>query len=94
MTLKVARAQSIPSRKLPEDVGRHSRRVDIAFPGKHTRQLYDRLSWKEASVLAQLRTKMARLNGYLFRINAAETDQCACGQARDGGPLNVQSFER
>ena len=48
----------------------------------HTRQLYDRLSWKEASVLAQLRTGMARLNGYLYRINVAETDQCACGQAK------------
>jgi ribonuclease HI len=82
-TLKVARAQAIPSRKLPENVGRHSRRVDTALPGKHTRQLYDRLSWKEARVLAQLRTGMARLNGYLFRINAAETDQCACGQARE-----------
>ena len=82
-TLKIARAQAIPSRKLPEDIGRHSSRVDTALPGKHTRQLYDRLSWKEASVLAQLRTGMARLNGYLFRINAAETDQCACGQARE-----------
>ncbi|KAJ5215240.1 uncharacterized protein N7498_001647 [Penicillium cinerascens] len=55
-TLKIARAQAIPSSKLPENVGRHSRRVDTALPGKHTRQLYDRLSWKEASVLAQLRT--------------------------------------
>ncbi|KAJ5385753.1 hypothetical protein N7509_008294 [Penicillium cosmopolitanum] len=82
-TLKIASTQAIPSRKLPENVGRHSRRVDTALPGKHTRQLYDRLSWKEASVLAQLRTGMARLNGYLFRINAAETDQCACGQARE-----------
>ncbi|KAJ5672991.1 hypothetical protein N7507_002118 [Penicillium longicatenatum] len=45
--------------------------------------LYDRLSWKEASVLAQLRTGMARLNRYLYRINVAETDQCACGQAKE-----------
>jgi hypothetical protein len=82
-TLKIARAQAIPSSNLPESIGKHSRRVDKALPGKHTRQLYDRLSWKEASVLAQLRTGMARLNGYLFRINAAETDQCACGQARE-----------
>ncbi|KAJ5215353.1 uncharacterized protein N7498_001760 [Penicillium cinerascens] len=61
-TLKIARAQAIPSSKLPENVGRHSRRVDTGLPRKHTRQLYDRLSWKEASVLAQLRTGMARLN--------------------------------
>ncbi|KAJ5865178.1 uncharacterized protein N7529_007094 [Penicillium soppii] len=82
-TLKIARTQAIPSSKLPESIGKHSRRVDKALPGKHTRQLYDRLSWKEASVLSQLRTGMARLNGYLFRINAAKTDQCACGQARE-----------
>jgi len=82
-TLNIARSQATPSTELPENIGRHSRRVDTALPGKHTRQLYDRLSWKEASVLAQLRTGMARLNGYLFRINATETDQCACGQARE-----------
>ncbi|KAJ5704454.1 hypothetical protein N7536_000143 [Penicillium majusculum] len=82
-TLKIARSQAAPGSELPENVGRHSRRVDTTLPGKHTRQLYDRLSWKEASVLAQLRTGMARLNGYLFQINAVETDQCACGQARD-----------
>ena len=40
-------------------------------------------SWKEASVLAQLRTGMARLNVYLHRIKAASTDQCECGQARE-----------
>ena len=82
-TLNIARSQAIPKICLPEDVGRHSKRVDAALPGKHTRQLYDRLSWKEASVLAQLRTGMARLNGYLCRINVAESDQCACGQARE-----------
>ena len=34
-------------------------------------------------MLAQLRTGMARLNTYLHRINAAPTDQCECGQARE-----------
>ncbi|CRG92890.1 hypothetical protein PISL3812_09965 [Talaromyces islandicus] len=82
-TLNIARSQVGTSKALPETVGKHSKRVDAALPGKHTRQLYDRLSWKEASVLAQLRTGMARLNGYLYRINAAQTDQCACGQARE-----------
>lgn len=82
-TLNIARSRAVPQSCLPESVGRHSKRVDAALPGKHTRQLYDRLSWKEASVLAQLRTGMARLNGYLHRINVAESDQCACGQARE-----------
>ena len=34
-------------------------------------------------MLAQLRTGMARLNTYLYRINAARSDLCACGQARE-----------
>jgi ribonuclease HI len=82
-TLNLARSQAATINDLPENVGKHVKRVDTALPGKHTRQLYDRLSWKEASVLAQLRTGMARLNGYLYRINATESDQCACGQARE-----------
>jgi ribonuclease HI len=82
-TLKIARSQAVASKALPENVGRHVKRVDTALPGNDTRQLYDRLSWREASTLAQLRTGMARLNGYLFRINVAETNQCACGQARE-----------
>jgi hypothetical protein len=82
-TLNIARSQNVTNKGLPEKVGKHVKRVDAALPGKHTRQLYDRLSWKEASVLAQLRTGMARLNGYLYRINIAQTDQCACGQARE-----------
>ncbi|KAJ5288046.1 hypothetical protein N7478_003732 [Penicillium angulare] len=82
-TLNIARSQAVPSSELPENIGRHAKRVDAALPGKHTRQLYDCLTWKEATVLAQLRTGMARLNGYLNQINVAETDQCDCGQARE-----------
>jgi hypothetical protein len=68
---------------LPENIGKYSKKVDTALPGKHTRQLYDQGSWKEASVLAQLRTGMARLNVSLYRIDAVPSDQCACGQARE-----------
>ncbi|KAJ6105186.1 hypothetical protein N7523_010260 [Penicillium sp. IBT 18751x] len=82
-TLNIARSQAATSKGLPENVGRHAKRVGAGLPGKHARQLYDQLSWKEASVLAQLRTGMARLNGYLFRINVTQTDQCACRQARE-----------
>ena len=82
-TLNLAWAKRGTLTKLPEGVGKHSKRVDTALPGKHTRQLYDRLSWKEASVLAQLRTGKARLNEYLYQIKAAPTDQCECGQARE-----------
>jgi hypothetical protein len=38
---------------------------------------------EEASVLAQLRTGIARLNGYLHRIREAPTDQCTCNQATE-----------
>jgi ribonuclease HI len=82
-TLRVARAKRPSAKSLPENVGRHSKRVDTALPGKHARLLYDHLSRKEAGVLAQLRTGMAKLNTYLHRIKAAPSDQCACGQARE-----------
>jgi hypothetical protein len=57
--------------------------MDTALPGKHTRTIYDALKRREANILAQLRTGMARLNGYLHRIGAAESDQCACGRATE-----------
>ncbi len=82
-TLNVARAERGTTRSLPEKVGKLSKKVDTALPGKHTRKLYDQLTQKEASVLAQLRTGIARLNSYLFRIKAAPSDRCACGKARE-----------
>ncbi|KAI8417089.1 hypothetical protein FOFC_03402 [Fusarium oxysporum] len=81
--LNRTRADLRTERKLPDGVGMHSRKVDSALPGKHTRLLYDQLSWKEASVLAQLRTGMARLNGYLYQIRAAPTDECPCRRAKE-----------
>ena len=82
-TLNVARAERGTTRSLPEKIGKLSKKVDIALPGKHTRKLYGQLTQKEASVLAQLRTGIARLNSYLFLIKAAPSDQCACGVARE-----------
>src|SRR4051812_22390210 len=83
ITLSIARATRTTTQGLPEKVGKFSKKIDIALPGNHTRRLYDRLSREEATVLAQLRTGMARLNGYLFRIAATATDQCAYGQAAE-----------
>lgn len=57
----------------------NSKRMDKALPGSHTRALYDTLMKREAKVLAQLRTGMSALNGYLHRIGVAESDMCACG---------------
>lgn len=50
---------------LPPHVGRFFMGLDQGLPGKHTRTIYDALNWKEARTLVQLRTGMARLNGYL-----------------------------
>jgi hypothetical protein len=72
--LNLAQAQAATTKALLEDIGRHIKQVDAALPGKHTHQLYDGLSWNEATVLAQLQTGMARLNGYLYQINVAQTD--------------------
>jgi hypothetical protein len=66
-----------------EGVGEYIRKLDTALPGKHTRLLYNSFKHTEAGILAQLRTGMVQLNGYLHRIGAAETDLCACGQAKE-----------
>ena len=50
--LYIAWAKWAPPTSLPNKVGRYSKRVDIALPGKYTRLLYDHLSRSEAGVLA------------------------------------------
>ena len=81
--INVARAERRAHGTLPERVGKHLKKIDAAVPGRHTRKLYDALGRVEACILAQLRTGMARLNGYLHRIGAIDTDWCTCGQARE-----------
>ena len=68
---------------LPPGVGMHTQEVDAALPGQHTKSLYDALDKKEASILAQLRTGMARLNDYLHRIGVSDTEQCECGTGKE-----------
>jgi hypothetical protein len=75
-------------RTLPNNVGKHIKNIDTALPGKHVRKLYDMLKRPEASILAQLRTRMAKLNGYLSRIGVVESAACSCGQADE----SVQHF--
>ncbi|KAJ5642745.1 endonuclease/exonuclease/phosphatase [Penicillium lividum] len=50
--------------------------------------LYDSLDRENASMLAQLRTGHARLNGYLYRVGKADSDMCECGVERE----TVQHF--
>jgi hypothetical protein len=61
--------------------GEHVRKIDAAWPGGHTRRMYDVLSKREASIPVQLRTGMTPLNGYLHNIKAVETNLCDCGEA-------------
>jgi hypothetical protein len=61
-TLNVARSKLGASKSLPETFGKHSKRVDTALPGKHTRQLYNKLSWKEASVLRTAWQNLMRIS--------------------------------
>jgi hypothetical protein len=81
--VRTARRMQTQSVTLPETVGKYSRNIDPALSGRHTRTLYDAFKRTEASVLAQLRTGMSRLNGYLFQIGAAESDRCGCGAAKE-----------
>ena len=59
-------------------IGRASKGIDAAFPGKHTKTLYRSRSRAEAGLLEQLRTGACRLNGYLFMIGVVEYAFCAC----------------
>ncbi|RBQ84877.1 hypothetical protein VDGD_04845 [Verticillium dahliae] len=82
-TLAAAKKAQEGHQALPTDVGRYSKRIDTALPGRHTRWIYDGLTAAQASVLAQLRTGMTRLNTYLRKIGAAQDTECACGQAAE-----------
>lgn len=83
-TFNIQKSKLKADRRLPEKVGKYSKRIDTALPGKHTRDLYDNAkSWREANALAQLRTDMSCLNESLYRIRAVPSGQCECGQARE-----------
>lgn len=60
-------------RTLPEGIRRYSKEMDATLPGRHTRTLYNNLKRREASVLAQLRTGIARFNGH--RLMPADKQQ-------------------
>ncbi|KAM5527229.1 hypothetical protein FOXYSP1_20498 [Fusarium oxysporum f. sp. phaseoli] len=86
--LRLAVSQLHQQRKLPNNVGNYSKRIDRALPGKHTQALYDICKRREAGVLSQLRTGMARINSHLNKIGAAESDMCECGC----GPETMEHF--
>jgi hypothetical protein len=64
-TMTSIQRQSQGRRTLNTKAGQHLQRIDTALPGPHIRRIYDSLKRKQANILVQLRTGMARLNGYL-----------------------------
>ncbi|EGY20867.1 uncharacterized protein VDAG_02391 [Verticillium dahliae VdLs.17] len=70
MTLSAIHRTQAKYQALPARVGTWTRQIDTAFPGSHTRTIYDALTATQARILAQLRTGMIRLRGYLSRIGA------------------------
>ncbi|KAF9729205.1 hypothetical protein PMIN01_12895 [Paraphaeosphaeria minitans] len=63
--------------------------IDTALPGKHTKSIYDLQTYKRAAVLCQLRTGKCRLNSYLAKIGATNSDRCTC---RGRQPETVRHF--
>ena len=56
--------------------------MDAALPGKYIKKIYDLLTKSEAKILAQLRTGITKLNGFLFRIKATDSEICECGNIK------------
>lgn len=56
---------------------------DKAFPGKYTTSLYNGRTKKHSQILCQLRTGICRLNSYLARIQAVDSDQCRCNRGSE-----------
>ena len=56
------------------------RHFDQTMPRRSMSVLYDQWSKGDASILSQLRTGKGRLNHYLARIRATESDACQCGR--------------
>ena len=82
-TMTIMRSKLPLSACLTTRIGKYSKRIDHALPGRHTKEIYDQLNRREASVLVQLRTGMARLNDYLHLISSAPTALCDCGRAQE-----------
>ena len=67
---------------IPSAVGKFSKTIDAASPGKHTRTIYDKCNKKEARPIPA-EDWMSRLNSYLRRIRAAPSVTCECGLAKE-----------
>ena len=64
-------------------MGRFTKTLDKALPGRHARPLYNGKGKIHTNILCQLRSGINRLNKYLAGINAVESDQCMCGRGEE-----------
>jgi len=52
----------------------------VQAPNKKTLRLYEGLSKPQCAILIQMRTMRIGLRHFLFKIKAADTDKCSCGE--------------
>lgn len=64
-------------------VGRFIKSFDKALPGKHSNTIYNGRPKKQSQILCQLRTGICRLNSYLAKIQAVDSDQCGCNRGSE-----------
>jgi hypothetical protein len=60
------------------DVGKFTRKIDMALDLGRSTELYQQLTSEEAAILVQLRTTKTSLNEYLHKIKAAKTVASEC----------------
>jgi hypothetical protein len=62
-----------------EKTGRPNRRL-VPVPNKKNLRLFEGLSKPYTSILVQMKSMRIALNHFLFKINAADSDECYCGE--------------
>lgn len=63
--------------------GRFIKSFDKALRGPHTLALYKGKTKSQANTLCQLWTGISRLNSYLFKIRAADSEEYPCGRGKE-----------
>ena len=67
---------------IPSRMGVYSTNMNASLSGRYIKNIYDLLLKTEVKIFAQLRTGMAKLNGFFFRIKTTDSKICECGTAK------------
>lgn len=78
--VKAERAKGLHTNEDDVCVRYYRWKMDKAWSGKHTLNLYGALSSDEASILVQARTEHRGLNACLFRKKLGDSPTCECGR--------------